>query len=81
MFSAVHTQRHQVRRAGAEQRPCSRALFGAGERVEAMALAGAPRSGNRSPCGPEALCCLLGARFLGPRSCPHGLKGVRPLPR
>lgn len=57
-----------------------RALFGAGERVEAAARAGALHSGNRCPCGPAALCCLFGARFLGPRSCPHGLKGVRPLP-
>lgn len=39
MFSAVHAQRHQVRRAGAEQGPCGRALFGAGQRVEAVARA------------------------------------------
>lgn len=73
MFSAVRAQRQQVRRA--LPGPCGRALFGAGERVEAAARAGGPHSGT---CGPTALCCLFGARFLGPRSCPHGLKGVRP---
>lgn len=64
MFSAVRAQRHQVRRAGAGPGPCGRALFGAGERVQAAARAGAPRSGSRNRCGPAALSGVFGARFL-----------------
>lgn len=63
MFSAVRAQRHQVRRAGAGQGPCGRAFFGAGQRAEAAARAGAPRSGNRSPCGPAALLLLVRGPF------------------
>lgn len=41
----------------------------------------APRArGTAAPAAPRRFCCLFGARFLWPRSCPHGLKGVRPLP-